>query len=131
MVLISTFHQNNEYRKVCIITLISCFCRNYFSFHLYYQQRKTLVTLPQVSDPDHEIDLLDIGHFAHVELEAVNQENYPVVNLTRRELNVKAIAGDNTGTIHIGEKDVLNIEPSVSKHVPFNVIVYQVMRMLL
>ncbi|PIK33353.1 hypothetical protein BSL78_29826 [Apostichopus japonicus] len=83
------------------------------------QTRRTLVTLPSTFDPDHDIDLLDIGHFAHVELEAVSDAHYPVAELSLRVLNVKRIAGDNTGTMHVGEQDTLNIDPDYSKYLPF------------
>lgn len=85
-----------------------------------------MITLPPVDDPDHRLDLIDIGHFAHVELEAVDEEHYPVVNLTERVLRVKEIAGDNTGMMHVGEKDVLDIEPQHSKYLPFSLTVYEV-----
>ena len=46
-----------------------------FVFHV--QTRRTVIPLPPDSNPEYDLDLLDIGQYAHVEVEAVDASGDP------------------------------------------------------
>ena len=77
-------------------------------------------------DHDLDLDLLDIGSNAHVEVESVDAQGEPASDGSERTLNVASIAGDGLGTLHVGQTDVVDIMLTARTIIPFNVIVYQV-----
>ncbi len=90
------------------------------------QNHRAWVTLPPVSDSDHDIDLIDIGQYAHVELDAVDENGLPISDNKPRTLNVADLTGDYTATLHIGQSDTLMFAPNASSHIAFDVIIYEV-----
>ena len=77
-------------------------------------------------DPDHDIDLLDIGQYAHMELQAVGIEGYPALDNTTRTLRVAQTTGDFTATVHVGETDELFIAANATRNLPFSLVLYEV-----
>ena len=99
------------------------------SHHFPVQTRRTVIPLPPESNPDYDLDLLDIGQYAHVEVEAVNTDGEPAPSDWQRSLNVSDLAGDLLGTLHVGENDRVVIRSGEGVNttlVPFHVVVYQV-----
>ncbi|XP_071498055.1 uncharacterized protein [Diadema antillarum] len=89
------------------------------------QTRRTVIPLPPGSNPDHDLDLLDIGQYAHVEVEAVDIGGEPEPDAWQRSLRVSNVAGDFRGTLHVGENDTVWIGENSTSRIPFSVAVYQ------
>nr|XP_054759184.1 uncharacterized protein LOC129265193 [Lytechinus pictus] len=89
------------------------------------QVRRTVVPLPPDPDLDHDLDLLDMGQYAHVELEAVDIHGDPATDDSRRTLHTSDIAGDLLGVLHVGENDSIEIGANATSRIPFSITVYQ------
>ncbi len=93
---------------------------------IYCQIRRTRMTIPPTRGPDHHVDLLDLGQFAHVGMMAVDEQGLPV-NDSSRQLTVTQVAGDHTATVHVEPYMWLNIEFNSSAAVlSFHVTLYEV-----
>ncbi|XP_077861760.1 LOW QUALITY PROTEIN: uncharacterized protein LOC100369350 [Saccoglossus kowalevskii] len=87
------------------------------------QSRKTWVNIPENVSRDYDIDLLDIGGYAHASIESSDINGWPSQGL--RRLSVYDIAGDHTATVHVSADKYFDIVGNATYRIPFSTAVYE------
>lgn len=97
---------------------------HYDYFYIFWQSRKTRITIPEEKTSEHDLDTLDLGNYAEVGLLATDSRGLPTTG--QRDLTLTKVAGDHTAVIHVEPLMWLNIDFNSTTVLTFDVKLYQV-----
>ena len=92
---------------------------------IYFQNRRSRITLPENLLPDHYIRTLDLGDYAEVAVLPTDDNGLPVTD-GKRSMYLQEVNGDHTATIHVESGISLNIEFEAQTILSFSISVYEV-----